>query len=54
LHIQLGAVYVTVSSTIKRAEDVQQGTFPRAALPDDADHLPFLHPEGQVVKDQQV
>jgi len=54
LQLKLGAVYVTLRSTIKRSEDVQQGALARATLADDGDHLPLPNLEGQVVKDHQV
>ena len=54
LQLELGAVYVTLRSTIKRSEDVQQGALSGTTLPDDSDHLPLQNLEGQIVKDHQV
>ena len=54
VHSQVGAVYVTCRSVIKSAQDVQQGTFPRARLAHNGQHLSSLHLKRQILKEHEV
>jgi hypothetical protein len=50
----VAAVYVTRRSTIKRAEDVQQGTLACPGLAHDGQHFALAYAERQILKEHQV
>ncbi len=54
IHLRVRAVYGTGRRTIKRSDDVQQGTLARTRLPDNRQHLSFIHLERQILKEHQV
>ena len=49
--IDFGEVYVTLGSSIKNSEDVQQGTLARARFANNGEHLSGLHLERQILKE---
>ncbi len=51
---QVGAVYVTCGSTIKGAEDVQEGTLSRTRFAHDGDHFSLGYVERQIFKEHQI
>jgi hypothetical protein len=51
---QVCAVYVSRGSTIKSAQDVQQGTLPCSGFAHDRKHLASLHFERQILKEHQI
>jgi len=44
------SLYVTLRSTFKSSEDMQQGTLARTRFADDGEHFSLPHCEGQVLK----
>ena len=54
IHLRFRAVYGTRRRTIKRSDDVQQGTLARTRLTDNRQHLSFTHLERQILKEHQV
>jgi len=53
IHLSVGAVYGTRRGTIKRGEDVQQGTLAGARLPDDRQHRSLADLERQILKEHE-
>src|SRR5579864_3219028 len=51
---QVAAVYVTPGGSIKRAQDVQQGTLTGAGLTHNRQHLSLAHAETQIFKEHQI
>ncbi len=54
IHVGVGAVYGTSRGTIKRREDVQQGTLSRTRLSHDRQHRSFADLKGQILKEHQL
>ena len=54
IHVGVGAVYGTGSGTIKRREDVQQGTLSRTGLTDDRQHRSLADLKRQILKEHQL
>jgi hypothetical protein len=54
IHSQVGAVYVTRGSVIKRAQDVQQSTLPRTGFAHDGKHFSSLHLKRQILKEHEI
>src|SRR5262249_2336426 len=53
-YLNLRAVYVTLRSSIKSPQDVQQTAFPRARFSYNRQHLSLPHLEGQILKEHQI
>jgi len=53
IHLDVGAVYGTRRGTIKRGEDVQQGTLAGTRLPDDRQHRSLADLERQILKEHK-
>ncbi len=51
---QVGAVYVTCGSTIKSAQDVQQGTLAGSGFSHDGEHFSSLYLKRQILKEHQI
>ena len=54
IHVGVGAVYGTRGGTIKRREDVQQGTLSGTRLPHDGQHRSFPDLERQILKEHEL
>lgn len=53
IHVGVGAVYGTGRRTIKRRQDVQQGTLSGTRLPHDRQHGSFVDMETQILKEHE-
>jgi len=54
IHVGVGAVYGTSSGTIKRGEDVQQGTLSRTRLSHDRQHRSLADLKRQILKEHKL
>ncbi len=53
IHLRVRAVYGTRRRTIKRRQDVQQGTLSGTRLPNDRQHRSLLDLERQILKEHE-
>ncbi len=54
IHLGVGAVYGTGRGTIKRREDVQQGTLSGTRLSDDRQHRSLADLKRQILKEHEI
>src|ERR1700691_6584259 len=54
VHLRVCAVYGTDGWTIKRTQNVQQGTLPRTRLPHDRQHWSLADFERQILKEHEL